>query len=1481
MDGFDSFLEILPQYRVIICTQCQHAIIPSGVKKHLRTNHKRLALQQRQDIIEAVTKDRSLAHTESEVIYPTPTDPPLVQFPVYFDGLRCKARDQPNDDCQYVCRTVYGMQEHCKEDHGWANTQRRGGNMRAKEIHAANKLWSCNVACQRFFIARKWQRYFEVKADITSTSAARDIDQRDAFFQSQKEDIAQAELDAAEDANRVRGFDDHRSTVVPWLRETGIVDHLQGLKKDEIKAATALPSPETDISYLPRVIEAAESMLREAHSWCFDGDDCMLTWPCRVVLSRFQSAQTESFGKIRPFDQYKEPKTLKTYFSLAKRVLAYFGRVAAGEDYFFSAGSDEESFRPEDHIDPTPKQLDAWLAACTLAKDEISADDEGRQDELKDHLLELWMLLICQDTGSRRYSSPLLSFCAMLSIKPSTQGWLEPGNFNSNLSAIIWVVQLLIFYYCARKERNGREKTLEGVRKYCERYLQQTVETPMGEILRWRLLLFRVSKDTVGEHEAFWDESEQVLTYEDTELHMDQVPTLLESEYRDCRRLLYDDLMFGIKDVRSMRAWALKDSANNDTVGWNFVQHRDNQPLVKRGKGRLLTAIEASNHLCRLFLTRTSGSDQGYMWRESAVASYEATVQELLKRLCVLIHISSGQPIRESEFFEMTWRNTQRRRSITICHDRIMIHVKYHKGQQQTGRFKENIRFLAHPVGELLLDYIVYVLPLRQVFLRQQSAKALLSPFLWEKDGKVWNEGRLSQCLEDASVRARVPRLHVANWRQMTVAIVKTKFASHINAFEANEDDEEAEEIDEDVRAMTKQRNHKTRTVNRAYANQTGAAFGNVWDGLIRTALRASTLWQDFWGVERILNPKKRSAQEETSRLAKRVAIGVYRPRKPWSAEALLGGARKLYRNEHLQWKSTEQEQAMTTIMSSVEQVVCVLPTGAGKSLLFMLPCSLPDARTTVLVVPLISLRGDLIRRMRELHIDYLEWLPGESRDAPLVVISVEAAGTKDFLKYARTLINQQKLDRIVVDECHLTTTAVEYRPSMVDLTSIRVLRTQFVYLTATLPPSIKAEFEDRNHLLHPRTIRASSNRPNIFYMVRRASGQKGSFLQQCAKEVQDAWEAPGLFDQTSDKIILYVRTRDEADELACILRCDSYTAGSGTSSEKQQKLDRWTRGADCPYIVATTALAEGFDYPHVRFVLNVNEPESLIVFAQESGRAGRDGKKAYSMVMLPSNWTPQDSPAGCELSQSSSRYDVGLRKQRDRRAVREYLRSDQCYRTSLTEYLDVEKHRRWCMSEDVPCDVCQTSHEEAIRPRTAVIPQEYLSTGIDIVTKDRLRQYTELAQYREHLAAMRGLCSLCRARDEAWDHAFPKCAQRHQVFQVRAETRRRLEARGKTWLKSFTACFWCLNPQSVCHRAGSGGDQDSRRCEFPDIVLPLCYGVYGSLQGPAWVEERFERRFDTLEEYTEWLGDETEFGGEKATQAVRVAAEALRFLHD
>jgi superfamily II DNA helicase RecQ len=76
------------------------------------------------------------------------------------------------------------------------------------------------------------------------------------------------------------------------------------------------------------------------------------------------------------------------------------------------------------------------------------------------------------------------------------------------------------------------------------------------------------------------------------------------------------------------------------------------------------------------------------------------------------------------------------------------------------------------------------------------------------------------------------------------------------------------------------------------------------------------------------------------------------------------------------------------------------------------------------------------------MKIDHLKWQQGESREAALVLVSAEAASSKDFIKYASRLVREQKLDRIVVDECHLTITAAEYRSSMTELIAIRSLRT-------------------------------------------------------------------------------------------------------------------------------------------------------------------------------------------------------------------------------------------------------------------------------------------------------------------------------------------------------------------------------------------------------------------------------------------------------
>jgi superfamily II DNA helicase RecQ len=128
------------------------------------------------------------------------------------------------------------------------------------------------------------------------------------------------------------------------------------------------------------------------------------------------------------------------------------------------------------------------------------------------------------------------------------------------------------------------------------------------------------------------------------------------------------------------------------------------------------------------------------------------------------------------------------------------------------------------------------------------------------------------------------------------------------------------------------------------------------------------------------------------------------------------------------------------------------MATSEGKSLLFILPCILPDTGMMILVLPLVSLQGDLLRRVRELGIDHLVWAPGKLQDTPLVFVTVEAICTEQFRTYTHWLAAIQDLGRIVFDKAHLTVTVSDYRQTIVDLALIRNIYIQFIYLIVTLP---------------------------------------------------------------------------------------------------------------------------------------------------------------------------------------------------------------------------------------------------------------------------------------------------------------------------------------------------------------------------------------------------------------------------------------------
>jgi superfamily II DNA helicase RecQ len=412
--------------------------------------------------------------------------------------------------------------------------------------------------------------------------------------------------------------------------------------------------------------------------------------------------------------------------------------------------------------------------------------------------------------------------------------------------------------------------------------------------------------------------------------------------------------------------------------------------------------------------------------------------------------------------------------------------------------------------------------------------------------------------------------------------------------------------------------------------------------------------------------------------------------------------------------------------------------------------------------------------------------------------------------------------------------------------------------------------FERQNYLYQPKVIRASSNRANLFYMVTTTSDDS-PFLEVAAFEAQESWKIVSTHevwphdeaDQYLAKAIIYVQRRAQADELASLLNCGAYTAGSGTAEEKAMIIRDWLT-SNVPFLVATTALGAGFDYPYIRMVLHVDEPTSLIDFAQASGRAGRDGQLAFATVLLPHSWRATSSPI--ELEQA---------------ALHRYLKGLECYRACLSAALDIPSQQRTsCLEVDVKCYVCtQQSGDIDIQvDRVEPLPLEepavdalvQASTGSQLIHEQRYTEYQELQRYKEDLRVVIGTCVICRVSHQEWDHEFSRCSQRSDFIRVREE----VKALKANWIQAYHACFWCYNPQSICGRADP--IQGHSQCRYPDIVLQLCFAVFNEGYSGDLIRSMAKREFTDVVEFLRWCGTKTTFGGGKAIWGVRVAAAAL-----
>ena len=297
--------------------------------------------------------------------------------------------------------------------------------------------------------------------------------------------------------------------------------------------------------------------------------------------------------------------------------------------------------------------------------------------------------------------------------------------------------------------------------------------------------------------------------------------------------------------------------------------------------------------------------------------------------------------------------------------------------------------------------------------------------------------------------------------------------------------------------------------------------------------------------------------------------------------------------------------------------VICVMPTGAGKSAVYQVPAmALPG--TAVVISPLIALQRDQAEAINEAAGTTCAYVLNSAQpqgywdEAWAAAGQGDGAGKAKFLflgpeQVAREEVLEQlralDVSLLVIDEAHCVSAwGHDFRPDYLQLDLlVRTLEKPVVALTATAAPPVRAEIAEQLGLRSPLQISLGFDRPNLHLAAARyedAEDKRRAVLEQAGQLA-----FPGL---------VYVATRKETEEFAASmqeagLRADAYHAGR--SHEDRHRIHEQFLEDELDIVVATTAFGMGIDKPNVRFVIHADIPDSIDSYYQEIGRGGRDGE--------------------------------------------------------------------------------------------------------------------------------------------------------------------------------------------------------------------------------------------------------------------------------
>lgn len=309
------------------------------------------------------------------------------------------------------------------------------------------------------------------------------------------------------------------------------------------------------------------------------------------------------------------------------------------------------------------------------------------------------------------------------------------------------------------------------------------------------------------------------------------------------------------------------------------------------------------------------------------------------------------------------------------------------------------------------------------------------------------------------------------------------------------------------------------------------------------------------------------------------------------------------------------QEDIIQAVLEG-NDALALLPTGGGKSICFQVPALCMEG-VCIVVSPLIALMKDQVANLKKRDITAEAIFSGMAyREIDRILDNAAYGGIK-FLylsperlttELVRERIKKMNVCLLAVDEAHcISQWGYDFRPPYLQIAEIRELlpNTPILALTATATPEVVLDIQEKLQFKKRNVFQKSFSRPNLAYVVLPEENKNAKLLD--------------ILRKVKGSGVVYARNRKQTKEVAKFLQenkvsADFYHAGL-PPDERSKKQEAWVAGKTA-IMACTNAFGMGIDKPDVRTVVHLDLPESLEAYFQEAGRAGRDGKKAYAVLL-------------------------------------------------------------------------------------------------------------------------------------------------------------------------------------------------------------------------------------------------------------------------